>query len=646
LTLAPRFSALERTADALDTRSRRAGAISPAGRPPPARSIRGRNHALATRPARALALTLIVACYAVTASCEKLIEALATGFFTLDVHPRSVTLSPTPDQGECGTAYHVVITVTHGLGAGEGDVGLSLYGDVDGVALTTCHGYDSEEGIFAVNSPTVFRVTAVDLDDGESQRLDLIFRPSAAALPGTYPIVITASEDDSDRSGSRDIKTATVHLNILPPIPPTVSITGPAAGASVPTSTVTLTGTADDDVAVVSMAYRLNGGAEQGVTLGAPITAWSFDVPGLMPGANAIDVLARDGAGLVGSASVTVSYAPTSPQLTCNQPLEAALGLGETVLYDLAVPAADLAYALRVESVDLDGSYSILADGVPRFLHKAIGTAVTADELDLREPGVVYAASVRADNAAGTFRLYLVCEQPLTLGANVTVTQLGGLMQLYRFDGPSQPIHMGLHRAQVVNSIGVGVWYRNGSLDLNPVGNPAGGYASGEFVRPILDVGEPHTVIWEALGFASSDVDEYTFAVSTVADPVELTLNASNSATAQGDVQHLGQLHYFTFQGVQGESYTVTLDHPSGSLLAAEVAVERLDPSLPFYTAAGLVATGATTRDPAERSVTLGPFVLPATGTYAIRIGANASLTYDASLAETEGAFTMVLERQ
>jgi Glucodextranase, domain B len=591
-----------------------------------------------------LVLGLILA-YVVNASCAvEILAGLASSLFTLSVTPTSVSVSPNPSQGDCGSAQHVIVTLTEGLGGvSRGTIALEIEGAVADVGLRTCAIQTSTTSSQTSESPTISWKGHVQVADGETARYDLIFLPQAKAQPGTYPISITASE--TSESNYIDKHEYTVNLTILPPIAPTLSITSPGDGSSTALTTVTVTGTSTDDVAVESLAYRLNSGAEHDLGLVAPITAWTFDVPGLTPGGNVIEVLARDGAGLETTASVTVTYGSVMPQLACGQVFEATLAVGKSAAYEMPIPAADFVYGLHVEGVDLDGGYEVISSSGAHW-GGPIRPGEISQQLDNRLPTDLYSVTVSADNAGGTYRLILVCERPLALNTNVTVTQLSGLLQLYRFDGLSEPIHLGLHRAQVVNPIAVNVWHPSGSIYLDPVGNPAGGYSASEFVQGNLVVGAPYTVIWESLVFSPGDLDEYTFAISTVADPVELTLNASNSATANGAVQHLGHLQFFTFQGAQNDEYTVTLDHPGGSPLAAEITVSIRDASLPFYDQSGLLATGATTRDPTERSLTLGPLVLPLTGEYVIRVGANADVGYDASLAETMGAFTLLLQRQ
>src|SRR5438309_10346490 len=74
-------------------------------------------------------------------------------------------------------------------------------------------------------------------------------------------------------SGSITSNTAT--LTVADTTPPTVSITAPAAGATVP-GTVTVSATASDNVGVVGVQFRLDGANPGPETTAAPYTlAWN-----------------------------------------------------------------------------------------------------------------------------------------------------------------------------------------------------------------------------------------------------------------------------------------------------------------------------------------------------------------------------------
>jgi len=83
---------------------------------------------------------------------------------------------------------------------------------------------------------------------------------------------------------------------------PVVSITSPADGAQETTSPIPVSGTVSDTVSIASVTVN---GAPAAITN----HTWTATV-GLTPGQNTITAKATDGAGVVGTASITVTYTP------------------------------------------------------------------------------------------------------------------------------------------------------------------------------------------------------------------------------------------------------------------------------------------------------------------------------------------------
>ena len=123
---------------------------------------------------------------------------------------------------------------------------------------------------------------------------------SVALTPGSNALLVQAR----DSVGNIGSLTRTVTYQ-APPAPdttaPTVSVTSHSEGQVVATSTITLQGTAADNVGVASVT--VNGATATGTT------AWSKSVT-LTAGTNTLVVLARDAAGKVGSQSRSITYQP------------------------------------------------------------------------------------------------------------------------------------------------------------------------------------------------------------------------------------------------------------------------------------------------------------------------------------------------
>jgi hypothetical protein len=136
---------------------------------------------------------------------------------------------------------------------------------------------------------------------------------SATAIPlqaGANVITVTAN----DAAGNSSTATLTVTLNAVvnDTTPPSVTIAPLAAAAprAVTASPLTLTGTASDNIGVTQVTWTNNRG---GGGTAAGTTSWTASAITLQAGSNVITVRARDAAGNVGSASVTVDRSDTVP---------------------------------------------------------------------------------------------------------------------------------------------------------------------------------------------------------------------------------------------------------------------------------------------------------------------------------------------
>lgn len=92
--------------------------------------------------------------------------------------------------------------------------------------------------------------------------------------------------------------------------PPVVSVTSPANGATVPSSTVTITGTASSSSSTISsVQISIDGSSYVPVT---GTTSWSYTANGLAAGIHSITVKATDGQGLIGYSTNIVAGTPIS----------------------------------------------------------------------------------------------------------------------------------------------------------------------------------------------------------------------------------------------------------------------------------------------------------------------------------------------
>jgi len=168
----------------------------------------------------------------------------------------------------------------------------------------------------SANQPwiTVF-MTSGTLDIASNWANPIFINSQANTLtPGTYTATVTFT--NATNGSGNTTRTVTLIVGTAgDTTPPTVTITNPAPpNATSPTPSVTISGNASDNTSITSMYWVNMLTNEQGTMAGA--AAWTFTV-GLVNGDNQIHVLAWDGSGNQGTASILVHYGPvTGPQMS------------------------------------------------------------------------------------------------------------------------------------------------------------------------------------------------------------------------------------------------------------------------------------------------------------------------------------------
>ena len=135
-----------------------------------------------------------------------------------------------------------------------------------------------------------------------------------------------------DSSGNPSaIASRTVSYNPSDTTVPILNITSPSNGAVFAGSTITMTGTASDNIGVSQVHYRVNGG---NWIVGSGTTSWIASV-NLSPGSNVLEARAVDTSGNPSAiASRTVTYNlsdTTAPTLTITSPSNGAVFSGSTI---------------------------------------------------------------------------------------------------------------------------------------------------------------------------------------------------------------------------------------------------------------------------------------------------------------------------
>lgn len=189
--------------------------------------------------------------------------------------------------------------------------------------------------------------------------------------------------------------------------PPSVKISSPAAGAAVH-GTITVAGTASDNVQVASVAVSVDGGA---YAAAAETTSWSFglDTRALADGAHTVTARAKDAAGNTSTASVGFSSSNTAdttpPVVAISAPSGGATVGGHVSVSGTATDAGGLAGV----SVSVDGGLPQPATGTSSWTDGVDTTSladgthtITARAIDTSGNAATASVSVEVQNADTT----------------------------------------------------------------------------------------------------------------------------------------------------------------------------------------------------------------------------------------------------
>ena len=165
--------------------------------------------------------------------------------------------------------------------------------------------------------------TWVNYNDGSASNVIKV-----SLSPGNYTFTLTGTEAGVgiDRiealSDNTCVPTGTGD-NCTPvsdTTPPTVSLSAPAAGATVSGASVAVSASATDNVAVASVQFRLDGANLGGVDSSSPY-GYTWDTTGVSNGSHALSAIATDTSGNTTTSSpvtVTVNNAATAPSTVKN----------------------------------------------------------------------------------------------------------------------------------------------------------------------------------------------------------------------------------------------------------------------------------------------------------------------------------------
>ncbi len=226
-----------------------------------------------------------------------------------------------------------------------------------------------------------------------------------------YYIAITAydtSENESEKSDEEN--------GVVPDTQdPTVTITSPTASSSYGTSssTVTLGGSASDNVGVTQVSWVNNRGGS-GTASGT--SSWSASGISLQSGSNIITVTARDAANNTGTDSITVTYTPPDtqdPTVTITNPTSSSSYSTSSSSITLGGSASDNVGVAQVSWVNNRGG-SGTASGTSSW---------SASGISLQSGSNIITVTARdAANNTGTDSITVTYTPPDTQDPTVTIT--------------------------------------------------------------------------------------------------------------------------------------------------------------------------------------------------------------------------------
>ncbi len=275
---------------------------------------------------------------------------------------------------------------------------------------------------------------------------------------GANVVTVTAT-DSSGRTASDTCTVLYVDPNI-----PVVAITSPTTDSSYETDqpTISLAGTATDDVGVVAVSWSSSSGVS-GSCVGTE--SWTADAIALMVGENTITVTAVDAAGNRGSAQLLVTYSPeqveqpdtTAPTVVITQPTTGGsyttnrpvVSLAGTATDDVGVVAVSWSSSSGV-SGSCVGTESWTADAIALMVGENTITVTAVDAAGNRgsdEIKIFYdskAPSVKITKPTAATECARNCDFVILAGTaqdNSTITQIKwhnsitGETGVCRFDG-------------------------------------------------------------------------------------------------------------------------------------------------------------------------------------------------------------------
>lgn len=232
----------------------------------------------------------------------------------------------------CGSDPGVVpatVTTTTGGGANPPPTGDTVAPTVSLTAPANNSTVSGTVSIGATASDNVgvvgvqFRLNGVNIGAEDTSAPHAASYDSRLVNNGTYALTAVARDAAGNVTTSTS-RAVTISNSTSPPPAPGPDTTKPAVSISTPTgqttfstgtASVSLGGSASDDVSVTQVSWANSRGGSGSQNFNSASTLWSFGLT-LQSGSNALTVTARDAAGNTQTDTLTVTYTPPAASFT------------------------------------------------------------------------------------------------------------------------------------------------------------------------------------------------------------------------------------------------------------------------------------------------------------------------------------------
>jgi hypothetical protein len=289
----------------------------------------------------------------------------AVGWINRANVPAGLYLSPSSPYHNAGTdQLDIGVTTGTGLAPGGNPPAISITSPTSGAVFSTLTGTISVGGTASADAGLTQVSWVTDRGDSGIALGTTNWTISGLALqPGSTQITVTAH----DATGNVASSVLTVTYTASDTVPPTITITSPTSAPtfSATSNTVSLSGTASDNVGVTQVTWVAAG---RGSGTASGTTNWTINGLSLAPGTTVITVTAHDAAGNLTSSVLTVTYAGSAVSCDLN-------GDGKVNVLDVQLATNQTLGYAACGSADVNGDSKCTVIDIQRIISTSLGAA-------------------------------------------------------------------------------------------------------------------------------------------------------------------------------------------------------------------------------------------------------------------------------